>query len=97
MEKHDSRDWQAGDLALCINTEGWTLGFVHHHAGPPPGSVSLVTAVGSGEVEPFGPVTWLWLESWGSHPWDGESFVKVSPPALDAEVLREELYEDRTQ
>ena len=93
MEKHDSRNWQVGDLALCINFEGWShpeLG--DHNGGPEPGSVSTVLDVFQDKV-----TLWLYLAEWPPDPWDATSFVKVSPPALDAEVLREELYEDRTQ
>lgn len=92
MEKHDSRNWQVGDLALCVNTDPW----VHQDSraalsGPPLGSVSSVTRVGTVLGREY-----LMLAEWpAEHAWLASEFVKVTPPALDEGVLREETYEDR--
>lgn len=94
MEKHDSRNWKVGDLALCVSTEPW----VHQDSravlpGPPPGSVSCVTCVATELRHEY-----LVLAAWpAEHAWLASNFVKVTPPALDEGVLREETYEDRRQ
>lgn len=79
-------DWQAGDLALCVN--GREIDPVYYPALPKPGRIYTVERAGMTLMVP-GETLVLWLVDGpanvgGERVWAATRFVKVTPPAADA-------------
>lgn len=87
MEKHDSSNWQVGDLALCIKHGRWrnTLNGRYRMKGPQLGSVNQVVRVARSS---FGAPT-LYFHPWPRVNFLADRFVKTTPPALDDDDERE--------
>ena len=86
MEKHESKDWQVGDLALCVHPGPWyTYDGDTRVSGPRAGGVYTVASVELAE-HPLGGLTpVLGFPEWPATKWSSVRFVKVTPPALDDE------------
>lgn len=74
-----SEDWKRGDLALCVNTDGWAVrGNKSSMAGPKAGQVNEVSAVWM-HCFPEGDIEALQFPAWPEGSFASENFVKVTP------------------
>jgi hypothetical protein len=73
-------DWTPGDLALCINGEGWFVlvgGEVAEGAHPTAGQILTVTQIG---VHALG-IIGLKFQSFGQEWYEAAEFRKITPGA----------------
>jgi len=75
-----SEDWKPGDLALCINSDGWsTPGDPSTvHPGPRTGQISQVAGVWV-HWFPEGLIEALEFSAWPNDSFRSDCFVKVTP------------------
>lgn len=76
-----SEPWKRGDLALCINSDGWSLrGSKGKSPGPQCGEVNEVAAVWMHGF-PEGDIEALQFPAWPGDSFASDNFVKVTPGA----------------
>ncbi len=96
MERHDSKDWQKGDLALCTHQGPWFSGSLYPtNYGPKSGGVYTVDQVEVHEHPFDGPTQCLRFPEWSDSIWSSKPFVKINPPPV-GELLDEDVYNEVT-